>query len=219
MLNDLASRDRKILREFTNTIYSKGVKTMKRFRFVFILAVLTVSLAAFNANAEMDKGMNGGKMGEMHHHGMNHDWQCEGMHHGHHFMHMLHKLGLDEKQSAEIKSIFSTMEKDRVKKDAEIKVAKIEVKEMLENDPVDMNMVEAKIKQAAELKVEAVMMHIKGMEDVKAKLTPEQRKKLTDMMHRGMEHMMWEKGKMECPMMKKGHKDAAGKSAPQKTQE
>jgi len=50
------------------------------------------------------------------------------------------------------------------------------------------------------LKTDAAMMHIQGIEDMKAKLTPEQRKKLSEMMQmRGMGHG---KGPMDCPMMK-----------------
>jgi hypothetical protein len=40
-------------------------------------------------------------------------------------------------------------------------------------------------------------MHIQGIEDVKAKLTPEQKKKLSEMMQ-----MRHGKGMMDCPMMK-----------------
>jgi hypothetical protein len=41
------------------------------------------------------------------------------------------------------------------------------------------------------------MLHIQGTEDVKAKLTPDQKKKLTEMMQmKGMD-----RGMMNCPMM------------------
>jgi hypothetical protein len=40
-------------------------------------------------------------------------------------------------------------------------------------------------------------LHIQGIEDVKAKLTPEQKKKLSEMMQKSHG-----KGKMDCPMMK-----------------
>jgi len=62
------------------------------------------------------------------------------------------------------------------------------------------------------------MMHIQGVEDVKGKLTPEQKKKLSEMMQmKGMGHG---KAMMDCPMMK-GKKDmgpdsGAGASKPAK---
>jgi len=41
------------------------------------------------------------------------------------------------------------------------------------------------------------MLHIQGIEDIKANLTPEQKKKLSEMMQ-----MRHGKGMMDCPMMK-----------------
>ena len=65
-----------------------------------------------------------------------------------------------------------------IKKRADIEVAEVELREILEKDPVDVKTAETKVKQIASLKTEAAVMHIQGIEDVKAKLTPEQKKKL-----------------------------------------
>jgi Spy/CpxP family protein refolding chaperone len=123
-----------------------------------------------------------------------------GMWDGAHAMYIINALGLDDKQSTEVKSILYQMQKEMIKKRADIDVAEIELKSILEKDPVEVKTAEAKVKQIASLKTEAAMMHIQGIEDVKAKLTPEQKKKLAEMMPmRGMGHG---KGRIDCPLLK-----------------
>jgi len=86
-------------------------------------------------------------------------------------------LGLDEKQKDAIKDIITTAKKDAIRKIADIRIAKIELRELLDKDPVDMGAVEAKIKQMESLKTDMLMSHIRTLEEIKAKLTPEQRQK------------------------------------------
>jgi Spy/CpxP family protein refolding chaperone len=56
---------------------------------------------------------------------------------------------------------------------------------MLHKDSVDLQAVEAKLKQIESLKTDLHLSMIKAREEIKAKLTPEQRKKLKSMMVRG----------------------------------
>jgi len=147
-----------------------------------------------------------------------------GMWDGAHGQHLTSMLGLDDNQTAQVKPILYKLQKEMIKKRADIKVAEIELEEILGKDPVDTKVAEAKVKQIASLKAEAAMIHIQGIEDVKAKLTPEQKKKLTGMMQiKGMGQ-----GMMNCPMMEgkthmgphhgpddaPPHKGKAGKTAP-----
>jgi Spy/CpxP family protein refolding chaperone len=123
-----------------------------------------------------------------------------GMWDGAHGRHIISMLGLDDDQTTQVKVILFKLRKDMIKKMADIGVAKVELEEMLGKVPVDMKAVEAKVKQIASLKADAALLHIQGIEDVKAKLNPEQKKKLTEMMQsKGMEG-----GMMNRPMMK-GH--------------
>ena len=82
-------------------------------------------------------------------------------------------------------------------KRAEIQVARIELRGILDQDTVDMKAVASKVKQIEALRTGATMMRIQGLEDIKTKLTPEQKKKLSEMMQK-----RHGKGKMDCPMMK-----------------
>ena len=168
---------------------------MKKIGFLLIAACFISGLIVGSANAQM----GGGKGRSM------------GMCGGGHSIHIFSKLGLDDNQLKEVKAIASKMQKDMVRKRADAKIAKIELREILGNDPVDVKVAETKVKQIASLKAEAAMIRIQGIEDIKAKLTPEQKKKLSEMlqmkrmwhakrmMQRGMEHG---KDMKDCSMMK-----------------
>ena len=56
-------------------------------------------------------------------------------------------LGLDEKQREAIKEIKSRVIKEAIRKRADEHIAGIELKDLLDKDPVDMKAVEAKLKQ------------------------------------------------------------------------
>ena len=167
---------------------------MKRIGLAVITVFFISGLVVAGAGAQMNGGRgNGPGMGVGGGGGM-------GMWDGGHAMYVINALGLDDNQSAEVKSILHQLQKEMIKKRADIEVAEVELKEILEKDPVDVKTAETKVKQIASLKTEAAMMHIQGIADVKAKLTPEQKKKMTEMMRmRGMGHG---NGRMDCPMMK-----------------
>ena len=99
---------------------------------------------------------------------------------------MIKNLGLDGKQTAEFRAIHLTMKKERIQKNAESRIAELELRELMDSDPVDMKAAEAKVKQIESLRSELRMLHIRTHEKVKAMLTPEQRKKLDSFMGHGM---------------------------------
>jgi len=103
----------------------------------------------------------------------------------HHMPKQLMDLNLDEKQKASIGQIKSGMMKETIKRTADMRIVQIELKDLLSQDTVDMKAVEAKVKQLEMIKTEMHLSHIKAMEECKAKLTPEQRKKLREMMEAG----------------------------------
>jgi Spy/CpxP family protein refolding chaperone len=167
---------------------------MKKVGLTIIAACFIAGLVAASAGAQMGGGMGKGcGMGMSGGGGM-------GMWDGAHAMHVISALGLDDNQSTEVKAVLLKLQKEMIQKRAVIQVAEIELKEILEKDMVDVKVAETKVKQIASLKTEAAMMHIQGIEDVKAKLTSEQKKKLSEMMQmKGMGHG---KAMMDCPMMK-----------------
>lgn len=141
----------------------------------FGLWFLVLGLYGTHAAACPDKGVRcmheegAHMMDGMSHHDM-------GMVAAEHMWGNLMGLNLDEKQKEEIKGIKSKMIKDAITKRATLDIVKIELKELLAKDPVDMKAVEAKLKQIAALQSEIHLSHIKSIEEVKSKLTTEQKK-------------------------------------------
>jgi Spy/CpxP family protein refolding chaperone len=113
-------------------------------------------------------------------------------------------LGLDEKQKEAVQAIHFRTKKEMVRSRADAQVAEIELKEILSKDPVDLKAAEAAVKKIEGVKSEMRMLHIKAMEEIKANLTPEQRKKFVSMM--GMGRM----GHGHDGMKGKGHKHCMG---------
>lgn len=102
-------------------------------------------------------------------------------------------LDLDEKQKEAIKEIKNRVTKDTIRKGADLEVARIDLRDIQDKDQVNMNAAEATLKKIASLQTDISLSHIKAIEEIKMKLTPEQRKKIkeilkTDSMTKRMMH-------------------------------
>jgi len=130
---------------------------------------------------KMEEGMHmRGEMGHQEMEGM------RGMRGGGHPMwkHLM-GLGLDEKQKEAVKAIQNKEMKAMIQKRANRQIAKVELREILAKDPVDMKAVEAKLKQIEGIETDMRLAHIRTMEDVKELLTPDQKKKMREMIEMG----------------------------------
>jgi len=110
-------------------------------------------------------------------------WDETGWHH--HFWKLLVGLGLDDKQKEAVKAIRSKMEKENVKKKADLQLARIDLRDLLGRDEVDIKSVETTLKKMASLQSDIRLDHIKAIQDIKALLTPEQRSKLKELREMG----------------------------------
>ena len=120
-----------------------------------------------------------------------------GMHRGRHghLWHALNQLDLTDAQKTAIHEIHSTLMKDMIQKRADVKIARIELRERLHKDTVDLSGVESQVKKIEGLKTAMILNAIKAREEIKAKLTPEQRKKLTELMQKShADHHMKQAG-------------------------
>jgi len=162
------------------------------------VTVAAVSILALTALAYGDMGGHGMGSGMMCGCGM--DEQMMGAEH-------LKSLNLDERQKVFIGEIKSRMKKETIRRTAEMRIAQIELKDLLTQEPVDMKAVEAKVKQLETMRTEMQLSHIKAMEECKTKLTPEQRKKLREMMEAGP---MMEKMGMKHDQKRGMKKEKAG---------
>lgn len=123
-------------------------------------------------------------------------------------MERLQALGLDDKQTDAVQAIHFRTKKEMLKKKAEVEVAEVELRELIGKDTVDLQAAEAIVKKLEALKSDMKILHIKTREEVKALLTPEQKKKFGSMMGMGMGHG---KGMHRgCDMQGMGGRDEMG---------
>ncbi len=145
--------------------------------FLFLAAASHESYAN-QCGCGSEMGMQGGA--RMMHHGPGFTKEAE------HFpWQKLMGLGLSDKQIDALKAIRNRVAKDTIKKRADLQLARVELREMLDKDSVDMGAVEASLKKAEAVKTDLHLSHIKAMEEIKAILTPEQRKKFKEDLRAG----------------------------------
>jgi Spy/CpxP family protein refolding chaperone len=164
------------------------------FGFIIIAALVSnVQAQMCGCMGEKSGGMQeGGMMGGMWHQDMGMMHGMGGMHGGgmmmdddHPMWKHLKSLGLDDKQKDALKALRSKTMKDMAKMMADKQIAGIELKDLLDKDPVDMKSVEASVRKSEHLKAEMFLVHIKAHEVMKSILTLDQRKRLTEMMEAG----------------------------------
>lgn len=95
------------------------------------------------------------------------------------------ELGLSEAQTTQLRPIVFQAMKRGIEAHAQLRVAQLEVAELLEAEPVDMAQVEAKLKESEGLRTRLRLNLIQAHEQAKAVLTPEQRQQL-DQLHERM---------------------------------
>ncbi len=174
---------------------------MRRLLFGLSLGLMFLFIGAYASYAEEMCGCMGKMREGMHERGMP---MMEGMkHHGagimgreHGMWGRLKDLDLSDAQKEAIRDIKSREAKDTIRKRADIQIARIELKDILQKDAVDMRAAEAKLKQLEALRTDLRLSCIKTFEEIKAKLTPEQKKKLRS--HPGR-HNKWERGVSGLP--------------------
>ncbi len=139
---------------------------------------------------------------------MGHDRPGIMMERNHHLWRMLAVLGLDDKQKEAIRGIKSAAAKDTVRKQADIGVARIELRDVLGRDQVDMAAAEAAVKKISSLQADLRIARIRELQQIKEKLTPEQRKKFKEMHERGP----WaeQRARAGMPMTRPGDGKAQG---------
>lgn len=88
------------------------------------------------------------------------------------------ELELSDKQVTDLKSIKMDFQKGKIRKEADLKIAELELKGLMHDDDAPIKNIEAKLKAAAKLKTDMKLSHIKAFREAKALLTPEQMEKM-----------------------------------------
>jgi Spy/CpxP family protein refolding chaperone len=124
------------------------------------------------------------------------------------------ELGLSDEQEKQLTHLFSQAMKTRIKQRADLRIAELELGELLEADPVDMGQVEGQMKAIEGLRTTLRLSLIKSHEEAKGILTPEQRQKLARL-HDRLPGMMGPGMMRLMEMMGEGGSGGMGMMGPQ----
>ena len=90
------------------------------------------------------------------------------------------KLGLSNDQVRKLEQLRTDFQKESIRRDADVRVAEMDLKGLLEAQTVDMAKVEAKVREIERLRADGRLARIRTIEKGKEQLTADQRKKLQE---------------------------------------
>ena len=92
------------------------------------------------------------------------------------------KLGLSDAQVRNLEQLRNDFQKESIRKDADVRVAEMDLSALLEAQNVDMAKVEAKVREIERLRADLRIARIRAIEKGKEQLTADQRKKLQELL-------------------------------------
>lgn len=98
---------------------------------------------------------------------------------------MLHRrdeLKLTPDQVRKLEGLRADYEREAIRREADIRVAELDLQALLRAEPVDLAKVEAKVREIAQLRADLRLARIRVIEQGKAQLTPEQRATLQSLL-------------------------------------
>jgi Spy/CpxP family protein refolding chaperone len=91
------------------------------------------------------------------------------------------KLGLSADQVRQLERLRSDFEKESIRKDADLRIAEMDLESLLEGPTVDMTKAEAKVREIEKLRADLRIARMRTVEKGKEQLTAEQRQKLQEL--------------------------------------
>ena len=143
-----------------------------------VFALLLMVVFAVPAFSQMDMPMKGHGEGHGQMMGMGNmdmmggDMMC--MEHAHH-------MGLTDEQITKMKSMRREMQKSQIRSKADLKIAEIELVEIMEVKDFDLNKASSTVKKIGDIKTTRHLEMLKAMKDMRTILTDEQFKKMHKM--------------------------------------
>ena len=92
------------------------------------------------------------------------------------------KLGLSSEQVKNLERLRNALEKESIRKEADIRVARMDLQSLLEAQPVDMTKVEAKVHEIERLRADLRFARIRTVQKAKEQLSADQRQKLEELL-------------------------------------
>ena len=88
------------------------------------------------------------------------------------------ELGLSPDQVQSLERLRAEFQREAIRRDADLRIAEMELGTLLEKDPADLAQVEGKVREIERLRADPRLARIRTIEQGKAQLTPGQRAKL-----------------------------------------
>ena len=124
-----------------------------------------------------------------------------------HLAGMAEALDLSEEQQAKLKALHIAHKKDTIRKKAEKEIAEIDLQVLIDQDEVDLDAVEGKLKEIANLEAQTKYAWVKLLVDSKSLLSTEQKAEFKEL-------KKGKKGSMMMGQMMGGKKAEVDKPAP-----
>ena len=170
---------------------------MKKIVFALLLTVV-FAVPAFSQMNDMPIKGHGEGHGQMMEMGnmdmMGGDMMC---------MEYADKMGLTNDQMMKMKPLHREMQKKQIRSKADLKIAEIELKEIMEVKDFDLDKATYAVKKIEDIKTAQHLEMLKAMKDMRAILTDDQFKKMHKMCMMKMGEKKPEKGMMNKPAPKK----------------
>ena len=91
------------------------------------------------------------------------------------------RLGLTDDQVKKIEQLRDNFERQSIRNEADSRIVELDIASLLDNEPVDLAKLEARIREAEKLHAELRFGRIRAIEQARALLNAEQKKKLQDL--------------------------------------
>lgn len=101
---------------------------------------------------------------------------------------MLHhraELGLSADQVSRLETLRGDFTREAIRRDADIRIAELDMASLLEQDPLDLAKVETKVREVAQMRADLRIARLRTLEQGKAVLTAEQRARLQTLLSGG----------------------------------
>jgi Spy/CpxP family protein refolding chaperone len=92
------------------------------------------------------------------------------------------ELGLTTAQVNELERLRTEFQREAIKRDADMRVAEMDIAALLKSDPVDLAKVEAKVREVERARADLRIGRFRAIEQAKAQLTQDQRAKLASVL-------------------------------------
>jgi hypothetical protein len=91
------------------------------------------------------------------------------------------RLGLSADQMRKLEQLRDGFQRQSIRNDSELRIVELDISGLLDNEPVEMAKLESKVREAEKLRADLRLARIRAIEQAKALLTAEQRKKLAEL--------------------------------------